>query len=112
KDVIYARRNGLGWTRETLPLNHNDKYSPSLKVDRDLHPHIVYQEDANGTNRIRYVHWDGTKWQLENVATGEMPSLALDSQNRPHIAFREGMNVIHAYLDNTTWTFQTVATYP
>ena len=81
----------------------------SLRVDRQGQPHIAY-----GGDQLYYAWFDGTAWHDETVVdypgVGSYPSLALDSQDRPHISFFDAANEVVKYVKWTgnSWSFQTI----
>lgn len=64
----------------------------SLALDSKQHPHISYTDFAGG--RLKYAHWDGTKWQKQIVPVNSenvnyYQSIALTPDDRPNISFYE-----------------------
>lgn len=119
----YAFWDGDTWRIETADsimdtINNYYHGKVSLKLDRFDRPHIAADfQISDSYSEVRYVHFDGSKWKVDIAAdTGFAASLDLDSQNRPHIAYL-GYNptdsspgLIHAFLDGSTWRFETVDT--
>jgi hypothetical protein len=58
----------------------------SLRMDSNKHLHLAY-----GGDHLYYLYYNGSVWQYELVdsiaGTGKYASLALDGNNRPHIAY-------------------------
>lgn len=80
----------------------------SLKIDSSGHLHLVY--GAQGA--VNYARYDGEIWHFETI-TGEfgIPSLALDNEDEPHIAYIHNYNTLkYANLSGGTWDIQSVYT--
>ncbi|HQL53792.1 MAG TPA: hypothetical protein PLQ87_03730 [Phycisphaerae bacterium] len=81
------------WVFETIDSEGNVGGYPSIKVDAAGIPHVAYIDATNGC--LKYGKRVGDGWQTETVPTPHMgsgcgtPSLALDSQGRPHIVCNE-----------------------
>jgi hypothetical protein len=84
-----------------------DNIVEGLKLDPCDLPHISVCSEW-----LWYAHWDGTIWQIVDVAPsgGFLSSLALDSYSLPHIAKSEAgfENLMHYYTDGTTWQSEVV----
>ena len=65
--------------------------STSLALDSQGNPWIAYTDQS----RVNLAIWDGSSWQTQTVATagdrplGQLVSLKIDTQDRPHIAYFE-----------------------
>ena len=90
----YAYHNGSSWSVEIVdPANVGD--GSSIAFDAFDRPHISYYTGIMASlDKLKYAHWDGTKWIvefLESMGLGPMAtgttSLVLDSFGRPHIAY-------------------------
>lgn len=100
-----------GWLIECIicPKPFWSMTDRSLRVDRQGYPHIAY-----GGDQLYYAWFDGTVWHDETVVdypgVGSYPSLALDSQDRPHISFFDEANEVVRYAKWTgsAWSFQTI----
>jgi hypothetical protein len=101
---------GGDWQIEELSQGGVGKYS-SMKIDKDGNVHVVFMEDDGDHNAIKYGFWDHNlnRWFVMNVASGgSFCSLALDSQQRPHIAFVDagsmsGAKLRYAYWNGAEW---------
>src|SRR5262249_60776664 len=61
----------------------------SIAADANDNPHIVYTPELVN-QPMRYAHWDGTAWIIENVIVQSgllAPSLAMDSAGEPHVVY-------------------------
>lgn len=110
-DLKYARRLVTGWVTE---LAHTAGYRDSdtgLILDSADRPAMVcgggpaYFDDTNGD--LKYARRQGLPgaWEITRVDTdgvvGQYASIALDSANRPHIAYQDltNSNLKYAVLD-------------
>ena len=86
-------------------------WTPSIAVDSAGRPHIAYFAE---TNELRYASWTGSSWQFEKVDSwsimGEKASLALDSNDNPHIAYYDwdARDLKYAYKNDSTWIIEVV----
>jgi hypothetical protein len=90
RSVKYARFDGSSWHNEYVEYNKDGTY-PHLCLDSMDRPHIVFYDKENADLKYASLHDDG--WQIE-VIEGEgsvgllKPSLAIDSQDRLHGAYK------------------------
>lgn len=92
----------------------------SLDVDSRSYPHISYFDQKKNISIgycLNYAHWNGGNWDIEivdsNGDVGSHCSLALDSQNYPHISYYNGTKLyglMYAYWDGKTseWITQKI----
>lgn len=121
--VKYAHRTQTGWSVEAV--GHSGYIYSSLAVDSAGRPSLAYQHGCSETDNkscssLEYAHWTGSAWEYEIVdpptqdMTGLGPSMAFDSQDRPHIAYIDfaGYNstLRHAYRTGTGWQIEIVTT--
>jgi len=122
----YARREGIGWHVEVVDASNHAGFFASLALDSAGRPHISYCTNYYPRalcDDLRYASYDGTAWLTTTVDsagwTGGNTSLALDAQDRPHIAYCHYDYAIdwsycdelrYAYLDGQSWQIETVDT--
>jgi hypothetical protein len=113
----YAHFDGVDWQIQTLDDTGNLGRTSSLALDAAGNPHIAYDVDLGlGLGEaIRYIHYDGTDWQIQTIEGGphlelDYPSLALDHADRPHISYwNSESNILqYAYYDGADWQTETV----
>jgi hypothetical protein len=92
----------------------------SLVLDQQGRPHISYYDKNNYD--LKYAKWNGSTWEVTVIQSyessamkvGEYSSIAIDSNNRPIIAFRYSgtaeSQVRIATLESTNWIISTVDT--
>lgn len=123
----YAWREAGGWTWESLstppaPGSRGAERSgeiagvqliyfvvPSLAIDQvTAAPRIAYVKYPE--DDVWYAERSGAAWTYERLSViGNAPSLALDSQGRPHVAFQDvAAGVTYAVRDEATWTYEPV----
>lgn len=103
---MLAAAYGADWTRGVVPDVPGGKFS-SLKIDRYGNAHVAHVDGFE--NKLHYSFWDRTlnKWFSTDLDSGAaFCSLALDSQQRPHISFPAGSGVVHRYWDGEKWQKQ------
>ncbi len=109
---LISKTDGTWGTAEVVDVaaDPNKCEKPFMELDSEGNPHLVcvYQGD------IRYVYWDGNKWDVQIVPGadgGDYPVLDIDSSGNPHIAFRQGSTPImikYAHWNGTAWENSTV----
>jgi hypothetical protein len=96
------------------PPNYPSMTDRNMAVDKIGNVHIVFDTGgASGTNTLYYGYYNGVAWtfsQVDNRAgVGQYASIALDSKNRPHIAYYDSVNKDLLYArgskdpSNMTW---------
>ena len=85
----------------------------SLVLDDSGHPHVAYSLGVWGDD-LKYAYYDGTAWIIQTVDSigfvGRRCSLALDSNNYPHISYYDFTNGSgkYAWYDGSNWQIETV----
>jgi hypothetical protein len=123
--LYHARWNGSSWVRTVV-----DRYldggrvvplGVGLDVDSAGNAHISYYDNGNYYDadgffvayraNLKYAKWNGSGWAKQVIASandaGMYNSLALDSNNRPHICFyynTEESGIGIGRLDYIRWT--------
>jgi hypothetical protein len=105
-----------GGTWDIQTVDNGNVVSTSLALDSQGNPHIAYTTsvfaDGFGGHSLHYASWTGTSWVTELVddVPASVTSLALDSQDRPHICYTTGVvNSLHyAQKVGTAWGTETV----
>ena len=98
--VVYASWNGLYWSTQTIAPGYPD----SLVLDSNNTPHLVYEG-------INYATLVGSNWvtqTIDNKVGDSFGVVALDSSNRPHVAYTDGKTVNYASWTGSSWNIQTV----
>ena len=110
----------IDWTVSVVDSGITSGYARNtLAVDANGAAHIAYLDFA--AKDIKYATRDGVGWLVEVVEDSTaldspmitaMPSLALDSQGRPHVVYaaaRDGANVlVHASRNSMVWNYETI----
>jgi hypothetical protein len=112
--AVLGGATGSVWTIETVDASGTGKYS-SLRIDKDGNAHLAYVLD-DGSHALKYAYWDRMqhKWYTMTVATGaSFCSLALDSQQRPHVSYNDygtasGSRLRYAHWTGSEWMVQAV----
>lgn len=109
----YARWNGYYWVISTIDYygNVGPQTHISIAIDHNNYPHISYLDDnALYTENLKYVHYNGSSWLTEvldvvSYKQGAYSSIAIDSNNNPHISFTDATKKILKYIswDGSAW---------
>ena len=108
----YTSWNGLNWEIDIVDTVATESdtggyfwyISASLALDSVDCPHISYRDNIIGV--IKYAYWDGG-WNIDTVDAGSFPSLVLDKDGFPHIAY--GWKTIkYAVWNGLGWDIDTV----
>lgn len=114
-EVRYAFNDGDSWSVETVYSVDTGAgvYGTSLAHDSFGNPHIAHCSGENGD--LLYSFNTGTGWVTETVHPisylGD-PSLALDSENRPHIAFIGAGTAVMYAVGSSMGTEETSGSMP
>lgn len=102
---IYTYDSLNNWVMKwAIHLFYGSAPSLDLELDKDQYPHIAYDEGAG----LQYSWWDGSSWHTDTITSigwvHVRITLALDSYDCPHIAFKRDMQAkaLYCYKD-TTW---------
>jgi hypothetical protein len=113
--VEYAFREASSKKWFTMTLDGGDGYT-KITLDQQGNPHICY------TGRtLKYAHWNGTKWQIQSIASDAAPigfgcSIGIASDGTPHLTWYRDQNedhtlylhLKHATLEDGAWVIRTV----
>ena len=124
KTLKYAYRDDIGWRTEQVELGGIcPEVGTSIAVDSHDRPWIAYSGSwtANCWDYdVRLAHWDGTAWNNQtvnpsDVQAGYWPSLAIDAQDKPHVAYYSDVlnmtyKLTYAVWNGSSWDYQYVET--
>jgi len=119
----YAEWNGSEWSTQTIDVT---VAFSSIALDSNDKPHISYVDVhryINGSNYdLRYATWNGSvgihgqkMWNIQTIGNsgfvGLYSSIALDSNNTPHITYYDGADgcLKYASWNGSMWILQNVA---
>ena len=117
-ELAYLYSNGSGWSREDIEYDITPE--PSLRIDEYGNPHIAYlsRQLWEDFADVKYAFRANGTWNIETIADSGPPtfplgprvSLALDSENLPHVSYLDGYeNVLkYANLSKGSWIHQVV----
>jgi hypothetical protein len=98
------------WWYSTVDSTHAYTYTRSLTVDVTGKPHISYVDYTN--EALIYAYRDGATWITEIVDASALlsyPSIVLDDQNLPHIAYYDGpFDLKYAVRSGESWVIEIV----
>jgi hypothetical protein len=118
--IRYAYHDGTRWRIQAVDGGRVDG-TLSLALDAAGHPHLTYAEALSSTEaHLKYAYLDGAGWHFQVIEgagwLGWHSSLALDSQDRPHVTYYVANqdnyfnDLRYAYYDGTAWITTTVDT--
>ena len=104
------------WSFQVIDSLSDECQSTSLALSGEGVPHISY----NAGNEVRYTYWTGSQWHIETVdacdsgSFGWGTSIALDSEDQPHIAYClvDEDYLMYASRSGTDWQYELVDTLP
>jgi hypothetical protein len=111
QNIYYLHWNGSAWVdvtgSGTAAISVSQTYDfctvPTIKLDKNNVPHVIWSEGAEETCDIMSVKWNGTSWSDEtgsgtafkdiypDILNSEWASMALDANGNPHIAWSDGV---------------------
>jgi hypothetical protein len=110
-DLLYAKKSGGVWSLEVVQSTGDVGRYCSLEVDELGHSHIAYQ-NLTGTDVVYATRAPAQAWEIETIdaAGGSDISIALDSQGRPRVGYRNStFGLSHATRTDGVWTTEVVA---
>jgi hypothetical protein len=115
----YAKRTSHGWDITTVDTSGNMEW-PSIRLDRNGNPHIVYTLMEGWFHREKwYAERDSTGWHtdlLDDNYSGRFAGFDLDLLGTPHIAFMrepgsiQECEIVYITKDRSGWQYETVTT--
>ena len=121
----YTMWNGSEWLSVIVDSKDWNGFGSSLALDSAGNPHISYiRSDSTFPLNpypawdLKYAFWNGSKWNIEFIDknVGSFPSLALDSNDYPHISYFDGTELSprdlkYAFWNGSAWNIETVADF-
>lgn len=109
----YAFKNRGAWEIQIIEKGKYAGQDPKIVLDSYGRPHISYffYDQKRDVRGLKYAHWTGSEWQTMFVnEKGSKGSIAIDSKNRPHIAYDAsyGHGLGYAYWDGERWHKQEI----
>jgi len=104
----YAYFDGTKWNIEVIDTNSNLGRCTSIALDKEGNPHVAYLD----IGLLKYAYWNRRSWVIKVVDTdhvGGHISLALDSNDYPHISYNYWMDypdikrLMYIYFDGNEW---------
>jgi PKD repeat protein len=104
-NLKYARWNGSEWHIEDVTTVTIYGWETALALDANEYPHIIFGELVyTGNVDLKYARWTGSNWSIETIDTvgsTTQISMALDSNDTPHISYFDNYN---RHLKYARWT--------
>ncbi len=104
RDIILARNGGNGFQfLRNVSDNRLDDYAAQLALGGSGEPHLVWAQRVGDSTRVLY--WTEAIETSSVVATeGNYPSLAIDRDQRIHVAFSRGNDVVYSSGDGNEFS--------
>lgn len=123
----FSRWDGKGWVDvkgrpfDLISSRINDglkcAHHPTLKLDSNDMPQIVWSQYESDTPDISYIRWDGKGWVnawgkpypinaptiCKSEKSSKQPSMAIDSNDNPHIAWTESEQMGFSRIQYARW---------
>jgi hypothetical protein len=109
----YARWTGSAWAIQTVDSGSGGEFT-SIALDSNGYPHISYYAQIPWPDYLdlKYAKWTGSSWNIETVDSvgnvGWSSSIALDSNDFPHISYHDSTKGLLRYAKWTgsSWAIQ------
>ncbi|MFH2071111.1 MAG: hypothetical protein ABIJ11_07930 [Elusimicrobiota bacterium] len=115
-DLKYAKWTGASWSTQTVDSAGDVGHDTAIALDTNNYPHISYWDIAN--DDLKYAKWTGTSWLVQTIdSVGDVgwsssyyTSIALDTNNYPHISYWDIANddLKYAKWTGSSWDVQTI----
>jgi hypothetical protein len=106
----FAYQNGTEWQQEPIESSIYLAYSTTLKFGTQDLPHVSYFQGSNSSNKVRYAMrndsgiWENKDVVKDNNLEPSLTSMALDTDNTPHVIYLIKDHLYYKTKDNSTWT--------
>lgn len=116
-ELKYAKWNGSSWNISIVGSVGDWGGENSIALDINNYPNIayLYQEQYDIAANLKYAKWTGSSWNIQTVDSigdllGSDISIALDTNNHPHILYDGGekRGVKYAKWTGSSWSIQKV----
>ncbi len=104
--LFLATYDGASWQHEAIDISTDVVSELDLDIDSGGNPHVAYYSSSDET--LRYGYRNDGVWTIETVADGGLySSIALDSNERPHVAhFRAPQQNSYAWKPQEEWVVE------
>ncbi len=109
--LMYSYWNGSSWVTSYVDNSEFEGARISLALDSSGNPNIAYK--AYGTSALKYASWNGYSWDIEILdSSGWYPSLAIDSNDNPHIVYGKANGLEYSVWNGSEWEHETIGGNP
>jgi hypothetical protein len=102
-----------GWLAEVVDRARKAGFGASLAFDGQGYAHISYRSYSSEGSYLKYAYQDAAGFHMQTVSAGsfDYSDLALDSHEKPHIAFQDNNagQIHYAYKGNSGWQDEIIA---
>jgi hypothetical protein len=120
-NIVYSGANGAlkyavlkdsNWSIQTVDTQEGLESTPSLALDSNDYPHILYgYSTGNGNTTVKYAAWNGSSWNFQTVISNSdisFGNIALDSRCYPHFTYYTNGLLTYASWNGADWNTQIV----
>ncbi len=102
--LMHAFLDGSSWVLTAVDTQPYQSYSfgqTAMRLDSNGYPHIAYRIDYT----LKYARWNGSEWLVTTTPGKSCISLALDSNDVPHISYYDHTDhsIGYAILNGASW---------
>lgn len=111
KNVIYAKKDNGSWQKQTVVEGASPQDVTQIVLDNNNDPHITFAQPYKEAMGMVYAKLSNGEWEVQGITEKWQNSfsLALDSQNGPHVSYVDNESVLHyGVLKGGEWSFQEV----
>ncbi len=110
-ELRLALRDVSGWESSLIRADASGIGAISFALDSNAQPHFSYVSGLGTTCKLWYAYLDGVNWQYTLLSTWvgcyyQRVSLAIDSDNRPHIVYWQNDMLKYVWFDGAEWQIE------
>jgi hypothetical protein len=113
-NLKYSYKDSSGWHTIGIDSSTGEVWYTSIVLDSDDRPHISYSHINNNNSSskiLKYAYFENINWEIETVDdsknVGEYSSIALDSNDDPHISYYDANynDLRYTFRNNNGWKY-------
>lgn len=111
--IAFRKWDGSNWTAPQVVANVLG-FLLDVESDSNSRLHLAWYDLTLGSPELSYSHYDGSLWsqpeKVRDSSGGVLPSLVVDSSNRPHLVWEDWSGsgkIYHSIRNSGGWTIPT-----